>query len=255
MTKSKVFGKRRMLHAKISISLQVSKLSNDSARLLHSWMITHADDEGRLRGEPEYIKATVVPLLKSFTTTKISKYLAEMDELSLIHWWDTGTDKIIEFPTWDKHQSFKSDRFKTSDLPSFVRNGNKLETQRKQDGSNSVLQKNRSEENKKEINKSEEIADKEFVHTIKGGYEIVNPRTFLPSNDAENIALIIWQDFESSNPLAFGTTYLYAVRMGIPAEVIYRFGSEIRQDKNIRNKGAVFKEKIKEYLSRMSHDE
>jgi len=56
-------AKARMLHNKISKSLQVDSLPVP-AQLLFTWMISWADDEGRLKGEPKYIKATVIPYKK-----------------------------------------------------------------------------------------------------------------------------------------------------------------------------------------------
>lgn len=56
-------AKARMIHKKISASTQVNRLTLP-ARLLFSWMIPHADDEGRIKGEPEYIKAVVVPMTR-----------------------------------------------------------------------------------------------------------------------------------------------------------------------------------------------
>ena len=54
-------AKARMLHKKISISLQVNSLPLP-AKLLFTWLIAHTDDEGRILGSPKYIKATVVPM-------------------------------------------------------------------------------------------------------------------------------------------------------------------------------------------------
>ena len=42
----------RMLHKSISHSIQVNRLSPE-ARLLFTWMIPHADDEGRIKGEAD----------------------------------------------------------------------------------------------------------------------------------------------------------------------------------------------------------
>ena len=76
-------AKARMLHNKISTLLQVNRLSLP-AKLLFTWMIAHADDEGRLRGEPEYIKATVVPMTK-WSFKLISVYIKEMVNQQLIY--------------------------------------------------------------------------------------------------------------------------------------------------------------------------
>jgi len=69
-------AKARMLHKTISTSSQVNKLSLP-ARLLFTWAIAHADDDGRLRGDPEYIKATVVPMVR-WSFKKVERYFADV---------------------------------------------------------------------------------------------------------------------------------------------------------------------------------
>lgn len=95
-------AKARMLHQKISRSLQVNRLSL-SAKLLFTWMIAHADDEGRLRGEPEFVKATVVPMSK-WSHKRIEKYLQELKNEKLIYYWQENDDWVVEFVKWNSHQ-------------------------------------------------------------------------------------------------------------------------------------------------------
>lgn len=64
-----------MLHKKISVSIQVNNLSLP-AKLLFTWLISHADDEGRLKGDILYVKATVVPMT-NWSKSKVKSYLEE----------------------------------------------------------------------------------------------------------------------------------------------------------------------------------
>jgi len=66
-------GARRMLYAKISVSQDVNKLSIEE-RLLFTWLIAHGDDEGRLEGDPLYIRNKVVPYM-NWSPKKIGRYL------------------------------------------------------------------------------------------------------------------------------------------------------------------------------------
>ena len=75
-------AKARMLHKKISVSLQVNRLTLP-AKLLFTWMIPHTDDEGKMKGDPEFIRATVVPMAK-WSFKKIREYLEEMQDKGLI---------------------------------------------------------------------------------------------------------------------------------------------------------------------------
>lgn len=246
-------GTKRMLHKKISVSIQVNSLS-EPAQLLYTWLIAHADDDGRLRGEAEYIKATVVPM-KRWSFQKIEKSLDEISEAGLIHrWWNENiTECYIEFPTWKKHQSIKSDRYKPSDLPSFNdKGGDNMEPIVSQDVSISAPQFNISKHNSNEFNKSEDkgpevIADKNSIKSIG---EALNPHDYEIKSDGELAAQGVWKEFESNNPWAFYTTYLRAHKKGVPAHVIRQFASEMRQDLTIKNPGAIFNKKVDDFLNK-----
>lgn len=242
----------RMLHKKISTSLQVNKLS-PPAQLLFTWMIAHADDDGRMRGEAESIKGTVVPL-KKWSFKKIGKYLEEMHEVGLIYWWPKlKTDEwFVEFINWKKYQHLKKDRYKPSDLPSITNSsGASLETNGIQDGATGATQSNISELNLIESNKGEYVADKEFFGAVQGKTKrILFPKDFEPSNETELAALEAWKELEPNNGFAFMPTYLGAARKGLPVSLFYQFVSEIKQDPTIEHKGKVFNAKVKEYIEK-----
>lgn len=258
-------AKARMLHRTISISSQVNKLTLPS-RLLFTWMIAYADDDGRLKGEAEYIKAMVVPMT-NWSLKKIDGYVAEMHEAGLvIRWSDRETNEcFIEFPNWKRYQQIKSDRYKPSDLPSYQdKNGDKKSTDVIRDVSTLSPQSNaiksspivnKSEANRMEREFEEEligIADKNISGTPSLSSVITNPRTFKPNNNEEHAALEAWKRLEPKNPFAFQTTYLKAVKLGVPPDKILQFTSEIEQDPNIRNRGAVFNKKVDEYIAQKS---
>lgn len=228
---------RRMLHNKISISLEVNKLALE-AQLLFTWLISHADDEGRLRGEPEYVKATVVPM-KDWTFDAIANYLNQMQQQGLIHYWEEDGRMIIQLIKWTQHQTLRPDRLKTSTLPTFRIDGQSSDNRPSFDNQ-LTAQANISESNKEEIKKSElkHIADKSFI----------DPNNYRPGNAEELAALEAWRKLEPDNKSAFFTTYLSAARNGIKAHMIYRFTSEIQQDKTIKNKGSVFQSKVKSII-------
>lgn len=226
---------RRMLHNKISRSMDVNKLDLE-AQLLFTWLISHADDEGRLRGEPEYVKATVVPM-KTWPFEEISNYLLQMKTLGLIYYWEHNDIKIIEFTKWNEHQMIRSDRFKHSELPPY---DNQAVTSSQPTDNQMTAQVNTSEDKEEEVKKSEVnlIADKSFT----------DPNDYPVSNPDEYAALEAWKKLEPDNKSAFFTTYLPAVRKGVKADSFYRFASEIHQDKTIKNKGSVFQSKVKSII-------
>jgi len=240
-------AKARMLHKKISVSVQVNKLTLP-AKLLFTWMISHADDEGKLKGDIEFIKAMVVPMTK-WSFKKIKGYLTEMKDQELIYYWQENDEWLIEFIKWDEHQTIRKDRLIPSNLPSYPKENDNLVVDTRQPADNQEpAQANGIESNTREFNKSEsnEIgnADKPY----KGNGVVVSPKEFQPSSEGEVAALEAWEKLDHGHPWAFGTTYLNAFRKGLPARMFYQFVSEIQQDNSIKIPGAVFNEKVASYL-------
>lgn len=230
-------AKARMLHKTISNSEQVNNLSI-KAQLLFTWLIPHADDEGRMKGNAKYIKATVVPY-HEWSVDEIQKLLEEIATQGLINHWKKEEQQYIEFPTWERYQYIAKDRFHKSDLPSYSNTVDTSYTTRIRDGNNMDTELNVSERNKEEVKKSEDngIADKSL-----------NPSNYSAKNAGEYAALEAWKKLEPDNKAAFYTTYLPAARKGISADTIYRFASEIHQDKTIKNKGSVFQSKVRSII-------
>jgi hypothetical protein len=222
-------AKARMLHNKISRSLQVNRLSLE-AQLLFTWLISHADDEGRLYGEPEYIKGTVVPLKEDWTSKDVARYLDEIKEQGLIYSWQDIDRTAIQLVKWGEHQQIRTDRFKPSLVPSYPGNDNHKTTKRQPSVNQTTTQVNITEDSKKEIEKSETNSE------------------FKPNNNDEYSALFAWKSLEPENKSALHTTYLNAVRKGIKANTIFRFVSEIKQDHTIKNPGRVFNKKVEDYI-------
>src|SRR3989344_7748282 len=110
-------AKARMLHSKISHSIQVNSLPVKAA-LLFTWMISHADDDGRMLGEAKFIKAKVVPMQR-WSETVIEGLLVKIMSIGLIERWEQNGKCYIEFPTWGDYQKIRPDRYKKSQFPSY----------------------------------------------------------------------------------------------------------------------------------------
>lgn len=111
---------KRMLSKSISQSLQVDSLSLQ-AQLLFTWMIPHADDEGRMNGTPRWVKGTVVPLKsnRNWSERSIELYLLEMAGVKLIYYWYQGGNRYLQFPTWREYQTIQTDRAQLSRIPAY----------------------------------------------------------------------------------------------------------------------------------------
>ena len=108
---------RRMLSRTISTSEKLWKLKSFEAKLLFSWMICHCDDEGRMEGEPNIVKAVVFPLEK-IKPVKIGEYLHEMSKIGLIKWYKVDGKRYIELENWDTFQTFHGFHKILSKIPS-----------------------------------------------------------------------------------------------------------------------------------------
>lgn len=241
-------AKARMLHKKISVSLQVNKLTLPT-RLLFTWMIPHADDEGRMKGDPESIKATVVPMVK-WSFKKIREYLEEIKSKGLIYYWQENNEWFIEFVKWNEHQTIRKDRFISSNLPSYSkRDDNQTTPSCQPSGNQETTQANASESNPSEVNKSESNEISNAGKSHKGNGLVVHPRDFKPTTAGEVAAFEAWKKLEPTAPWSLGGTYLHAHRRGLPVNLFYQFVSEIQQDNSIKKPGAVFNKKVEAYFA------
>jgi hypothetical protein len=93
----------RFLSKAISLDEKVDALSDDTARLLFTWLIPHLDCEGRMYADPQIFKAIVAPR-RNYYLPKIKKYLTEMENLGLIFQYSVGGNTFLWVPHFEKHQ-------------------------------------------------------------------------------------------------------------------------------------------------------
>ena len=96
----------------------VHQLSDDTCRLLFTWLITFADCEGRTYGDPAIVKSTVYPRRTDITVEQIDGYLNELNSSGLILRYTAEDDLYILFPAFDKNQpGLRKDREPVSEIP------------------------------------------------------------------------------------------------------------------------------------------
>ena len=93
-----------MISKSISVSKQVNGLSM-GAKLLFTWMIPHCDDWGRMSGDPEVVKAIVLPMDNDYSPELIDSYLWEMVKAKLIVRYLHDGEQYLCFPKWEEHQT------------------------------------------------------------------------------------------------------------------------------------------------------
>ena len=143
----------RMLSWKISIDRAVGDLSCDSARLLFTWMIAHADNLGRLRGDPSWVREEVMPLIRSARPRRVGKWLDEMKNLELIDYYEVDGIKYVQFRKWDKHQKLTGNMRKHGDLPAPPQYEVREEPPRRTDGVSAEVEVGSGERKKEERNR------------------------------------------------------------------------------------------------------
>jgi len=100
----------------ISQSKKLAEISNDTGRLIYTWLLPHLDREGRFSAEPDVIKGNVFPRIKNMTQKKIEKSIEEMAELGLIILYKIDGDKYLQFKKFKEFQ-VHLDRESPSKIP------------------------------------------------------------------------------------------------------------------------------------------
>lgn len=93
----------RFISREISLDEKVNALSDDTARLLFTWLIPHLDCEGRLHGDPTTVKSIVFPR-RTISVRKVEKYLEEIAKKGLILRYSVDGNDYLLAPHFEKHQ-------------------------------------------------------------------------------------------------------------------------------------------------------
>ena len=111
----------RLLWNSISTSKKIKSIQGDrwfriGCHLVYTWLLPWGDDEGRLRGEPVYILANILPN-EGLSISDIEKILTELHRVELIIYYEIDNEYFIQVVDWNNHQRIRKDRYKTSHYP------------------------------------------------------------------------------------------------------------------------------------------
>lgn len=107
----------RMISKAISLDEKVNALSDDTCRLLFTWLITHLDCEGRMHGDPQTVKSIVFPR-RPISTRKVEKYLNELQENQLLLRYFVNGNAYLLMENFEKHQTgLRKDKEIQSQIP------------------------------------------------------------------------------------------------------------------------------------------
>ncbi len=110
-------NQRRMVYSKIWVSEQFGRLS-DKGKLLFIGTITLADDDGRLIGNPSYLRGQVFPYDENITVSEVSQFRNEIEKSGLLSIYSINNCEYIQHPKWTEYQIIRKDLYKESALPS-----------------------------------------------------------------------------------------------------------------------------------------
>jgi len=110
-------NQRRMINSGIWQDEEFANLS-DSARLLFIGMFSIADDEGKLKANPLYLKASVFMYDQSKTESDVLELLNEISkQMKSVLIYQVDGKSYAKFLKWDQFQTIRADRKKPSQIP------------------------------------------------------------------------------------------------------------------------------------------
>jgi hypothetical protein len=93
----------RFISKEVSLDEKVDALSDDTCRLLFTWLITHLDCEGRMYGDAQTVKSIVFPR-REISIKKVERYLQELEKLELISRYSVKGNQYLWMRNFEKHQ-------------------------------------------------------------------------------------------------------------------------------------------------------
>jgi len=110
----------RFISKVISLDEKVNALSNDTARLLFTWLIPHLDCEGRMHGDAQTVKSIVFPR-RNISTQKIESFLKELEKFELILRYSVNGNEYLCAKNFEKHQpGLRKEKESQSQIPAFT---------------------------------------------------------------------------------------------------------------------------------------
>lgn len=192
-------ARKRMIDPALWLSEDFSKLSI-MARLIWIGLISQADDEGRGRANPVYIKSTLFAYDEDMGLSKITKALNEIMSVMSISVYEVDGKRYYQLENWDKFQTIN--RPTPSQIP--PKNGASKDihgTLTEYSLNAHGVLTNNSLPNRKEI----EIEEEKERNPLKGvKKESTHPTkddviAYAKSRDRLDLAVKFWEYYEAGN--------------------------------------------------------
>lgn len=82
----------RMLNKSVSASVKINNLSDDTCRLLATWIIPHLDVRGVFYGDPAMVRSAIFPRRTDITIEQVEDYLQELCDAGLVEIFQANGD-------------------------------------------------------------------------------------------------------------------------------------------------------------------
>lgn len=108
----------RFISNEITKDKKINDLSDDTSRLAFTWLVTFADCEGRVDGDPAVLRSLLFPRRSDVTVQEMAAYIQEWAKAGLIAWYQSNGDWWIWLPNFERHQvGLRKDREAASRIP------------------------------------------------------------------------------------------------------------------------------------------
>lgn len=94
----------RMLNKTVSASMKFHQLSDDTCRLLATWIIPHLDKNGVYYGEAALVRSYIFPMRDDIGIDRTEGYLLELEQVGLMHRYKANGRIWQHWPGFDDNQ-------------------------------------------------------------------------------------------------------------------------------------------------------
>lgn len=106
----------RAIWKELSTNTDIAELSLEE-RYFYVLLIIHADDDGRMKANPKFLKATLFPFDFTLRLDSLETWLLKLENLGILLRYLVDRVEYLQHPNWKKWQIIRKDRYKPSDCP------------------------------------------------------------------------------------------------------------------------------------------
>jgi len=108
----------RFVSKEVCIDKKVNELKDPWSMLGFTWLITHADVEGRTYGDPELVKSMIFPRQREISVEDVERFIQQWVDAGMIDWYEVDGEMFIQFLNFEKHQvGIRRDKEPASCIP------------------------------------------------------------------------------------------------------------------------------------------